>query len=175
VNYPNWKEDLPVESFSEYMNEYKKQMKLGIIPKAYRGLISYIMALRTYFGEKYPGYLVSGNIYYGYMDMTYFSFSPKSLKERSLKVAVVFIHESCRFEVWLSGYNRNVQKQYWKLINESVWKKYRLVPQDKGVDSILEHVLIENPDFSDTDKITAEIEKGTLSFIKDVEGFLSER
>jgi hypothetical protein len=67
-----------MESLPEYMDEYKKQMQLGHIPKAYRGLMSYIMALRTYFGDKYPDYFVSGNIYYGYMDMTYFSFSPKS-------------------------------------------------------------------------------------------------
>jgi hypothetical protein len=49
------------------------------------------------------------------------------------------------------------------------------VPQDKGVDSVLEHILIDNPDFSDTDKLTAGIEQGTLKFIKDIEGFLSTR
>jgi hypothetical protein len=108
------------------------------------------------------------------MDMTYFSFSPKSLKERNLKVAIVFIHETFSFEVWLSGYNRNVQKQYWELFRESGWNKYRIVPQDKGVDSILEHTLVENPDFSDTDKLTAEIEKGVLEFIADIEEFLSK-
>ena len=44
----------------------------------------------------------------------------------------------------------------------------------KGVDSILEHTLVENPDFSDTDKLTAEIEKGVLEFIADIEEFLSK-
>ncbi len=164
-----------MESLPEYMNEYKKQMQLGHIPKAYLSLMSYIMALRTYFQDKYPDYFVSGNIYYGYMDMTYFSFSPRSLKERNLKIAVVFIHEAFSFEVWLSGYNRNVQKQYWKLINDSGWNKYRLVAQDKGVDSVLEHTLIDNPDFGDLDKLTEKIEKGTLGFIKDIEEFLYSR
>jgi hypothetical protein len=167
--------EFAMESITEYMNEYKKQMEKGYIQKAYQGLMSYIMALRTHFQDKYPDYFVSGNIYYGYMDMTYFSFSPKSLKERNLKIAIVFIHDSFRFEVWLSGYNRNVQKQYWKLFNESGWNKYRVVPQDKGVDSILEHTLVENPDFADRDKLTAEIEKGTLGFIKDIEEFLYSR
>ncbi|MDD4924472.1 MAG: hypothetical protein PHF74_06530 [Dehalococcoidales bacterium] len=163
-----------MESITEYMNEYKKQMEKGHIQKAYQGLMSYIMALRAYFQDKYPGYYVSGNIYYGYMDMTYFSFSPKSLKERNLKVAIVFIHEAFRFEVWLSGYNRNVQKQYWQLFQENNWNKYRIVPQDKGVDSILEYTLDDNPDFGDTDKLTGKIEKTTLSFIKDIEDFLSK-
>lgn len=158
-------------SFTEYMNEYKKQLEKGSIQKAYKGLMEYIMALRTYFQNKYPDYFVSCNIYYGYMDMTYFSFSPKSLKERNLKIAVVFIHDTFKFEVWLSGYNRNVQKQYWKLLKDSGWNKYRIVPQDKGVDSILEYTLDDNPDFGNTDKLTEKIEKGTLNFIKDVEEF----
>jgi hypothetical protein len=163
-----------METLSEYMHEYKKQMEKGYIQKAYRGLMEYVMALRAYFQDKYPDYFVSGNIYYGYMDMTYFSFSPKSLKERNLKIAVVFIHDAFRFEVWLSGYNRNVQKQYWQLFEKSGWKKYRIVPQDKGVDSIVEHTLVDAPDFSDTDKLTEQIEKGTLNFIKDIEDFLSK-
>ena len=158
----------------EYINEYRKQLEKGNIQKAYKGLMEYIMALRTYFQNKYPDYFVSGNIYYGYMDMTYFSFSPRSLKERNLKVAIVFIHEAFSFEVWLSGYNRNVQKQYWQLFNDSGWNKYRIVSQDKGVDSILEYTLTGNPDFANTDKLTEQIEKGTLNFIKDIEEFLSE-
>ncbi len=159
-------------SLTEYMNEYRKQLEKGDIQKAYKGLMEDIMSLRTYFQNKYPDYFVSGNIYYGYMDMTYFSFSPKSLKERNLKIAIVFIYDTFKFEVWLSGYNRNVQKQYWKLLKESGWNKYRIVPQDKGVDSILEHTLDDNPNFGNTDKLTEKIENGTLNFIKDIEDFL---
>ena len=163
-----------MESLTEYMNEYRKQLEKGNIQKAYKGLMEYIMSLRTYFQNKYPDYFVSGNIYYGYMDMTYFSFSPRSLKERNLKVAIVFVHEAFSFEVWLSGYNRSVQKQYWQLLKERGWNKYRIVPQDKGVDSILEYTLTDNPDFGDTNKLTEQIEKGTLNFIEDIEEFLSE-
>jgi hypothetical protein len=42
----------------------------------------------------------------------------------------------------------------------------------KGVDSILEHVLVDNPDFGDLDFLTKQIEKGTLEFIENVESFL---
>jgi hypothetical protein len=108
------------------------------------------------------------------MDMTYFSFFPKSLKRRKLKVAVVFLHEAFRFEVWLAGYNKRVQTKYWKLIKESGWKKYHIVPTTRGVDSIIEQVLVENPDFSHLEKLTQQIEKGTLDFIEDVEDFLSQ-
>ena len=75
-----------MRSFEKYMNEYRKQMKTGDIKKAYRGLMEYIMELRLYFKRHYPDYFVSGSIYYGYMDMTYFSFTPKHLNDEDLKL-----------------------------------------------------------------------------------------
>jgi len=107
------------------------------------------------------------------MDMTYFSVFPKSLKDRDLKIAIVFLHDTFRFEVWLSGKNKQVLTKYWKLIQESGWDKYHMVSPAKGVDSILEYILIDNPDFSDLDALTVQIERGTLKFIQDVENFLS--
>ena len=134
--------------------------------------MEYIMSLRTYLHNKYPDYNVSSNIYFGYMDMTYFSFFPDSLKNKKLKIGIVFVHETFRFEVWLFGYNKTVQKKYWKLFKESSWNKYRIVPTTKGFDSIIEHILVDNPNFSDLDNLTKQIEKGTLNFIKDIEGYL---
>jgi len=166
--------ELNMESFHEYINEYRKQLEKGAIKEAYKGLMEYIMGLRTYFKNKYPDYFVSGSIYYGYMDMTYFSFFPKSLKIRKLKIAIVFIHDTFRFEVWLAGYNKQVQSKYWKLFRESDWNKYHIVSTTKGVDSIIEYILVDNPDFSDLDTLTKQIERATLKFIKDVESFLSK-
>jgi hypothetical protein len=162
-----------MESFHDNMNEYKRQLKKGAIQEAYKGLMKYIMVLKTHFKNNYPDYIVSGGIYYGYMDMTYFSFFPKSFKDRNLKIAIVFNHEAFRFEVWLAGYNKQVQSKYWKRLKESAWKKYPIVPTTKGVDSIVEHVLVDHPDFGDLDALTKQIERKTLKFIDDVESFLS--
>lgn len=162
-------------SFHENMFEYKKQLAKGTIQSAYKGLMEYMMGLMTHFKNKYPDYFVSGSLYFGYMDMTYFSFFPASFKQRKLKVAIVFVHETFRFEVWLAGYNKQVQTKYWNLIKESGWNKYHLVPTTKGVDSIIESVLVDTPDFSDLDKLTKQIESATLKFIKDVESFLSDQ
>ena len=127
-----------------------------------------------YFKNKYPEFSVSGSIYYGYMDMTYFAIVPESLKPRKLKIAIVFIHENFTFEVWLAGSNKRVQTEYWKMFKESDWNKYHIPPTTKGFDSILEHILVENPDFSDLDTLTKEIEAGTMEFINDIENFLSK-
>lgn len=163
-----------MKPFHEYMNEYRKQMEKGDIKAAYKGLMEYMMELRLYFKNQYPDYFVSGNLYYGYMDMTYFSFIPKSLKSRKLKVAIVFIHDTCRFEVWLAGQNKQVQTKYWKLFKASDWNNYRIPSTTKGVDSIIEYILIDNPDFGDLDSLTKQIESGTLKFIRDAEDFLSK-
>jgi hypothetical protein len=163
-----------MKPFHEYMDEYRKQMRKGDIAEAYKGLMDYIMNLRTHFQNKYPDYFVSGSIYYGYMDMTYFSFFPKSLKNRKLKIGIVFIHDTCRFEVWLFGYNKQVQAKYWKLFKENDWNTYRIPSTIKGMDSIIEYIVVDNPDFSDLDTLTKQIERGILKFIKDVENFLSK-
>lgn len=61
-----------------------------------------------------------------------------------------------------------------ELIKDSNWNKYPLPATAKGADSIVEHFLAENPNFSDLDALTKQIETGTLMFTKDIEGFLSE-
>jgi hypothetical protein len=161
-------------SFQDNMQEYRNLLKRGALQDAYKGLMVFIMSLRTHFMKKYPEYFISG-IYYGYMDMTYFSCSPKSLKDRKLKIAIVFNHEAFRFEVWLAGNNKQVQSEYWKLFMESGWQIYHLVPTTKGVDSIVEHIIVNNPDFSNLDQLTSRIETGTLKFIRDIESFLNEQ
>ncbi len=163
-----------MEPFHEYIKEYKKQLEKGAIQKAYKGLMEYLMNLRTHFKNKYPDYFVSGSIYYGYMDMTYFSFFPGSLKQRKLKMGIVFLHDAFRFEVWLFGYNKQVQSKYWKLFKESNWNKYHVVATTKGVDSIIEHILVNNPDFIDLNSLTEQLERGALEFMKEVESFLSK-
>ena len=161
-------------SFNESMLEYRKQLKNGIIQKAYRGLMEYFGTLRTYLKKKYPKYAISGSLYFGYMDMTYFAVTPPQLKERKLKIAVVFLHEEFRFEVWLGGFNKSIQETYWNLVRKSEWDKYHIPSNIEGIDSIVEYILVEDPDFRDLDTLTKQIEKGTTNFIKDVESFLSQ-
>lgn len=161
--------------FHEYIDEYKMQLEKGAVRKAYQGLMEFIMNLKAYFKNKYPDYFVSGSIYYGHMDMTYFSFFPKSFKQRQLKIAVVFIHDTCSFEVWLAGFNKQVQQKYWKLFKESGWNQYHIVPTTKGVDAILDSVLVSHPDFSDLETLTQQIEQSTMKFIQDIENFLSHK
>lgn len=163
-----------MESLQAYIDEYQKQLERGAIQKAYQGLMAYIQQLRTLFKNKYPDYFVSGTIYYGYMDMTYFAFTPKSLKDRGLKIAIVFIHEGNRFEAWLAGNNKQIQLKYWQIFKDSDWISYPLVATTEGADAIVEHVVVQHPNFDHLEALTAQIETGTLKFIQDIEGLLSQ-
>ncbi|NLE52648.1 MAG: hypothetical protein GX613_14725 [Chloroflexi bacterium] len=161
-----------MSALQDDMREYQMQLQKGAIQKAYQGLMDYMMRLKAHFKLTFPDYTVSGSLYFGYMDMTYFSVVPEPLKELDLKIAVVFLHEAFRFEAWLSGRNKQVLAQYWERVNATEWPNYRVVSPGKGIDSILEYVLVENPDFDDLDTLTKEIEDKTHAFIADVEALL---
>lgn len=161
-----------MKSLNEAVKEYRKQIEKGDIREAYQGLMECMMGLRSHFEKKHPDSFVSGSLYFGTMDMTYFSFIPESLKRKKLKIAIVLVHDTVRFEVWLAGFNKRIQAKYWTFFKESGWNKYRLPPTIKGADSILESVLVDAPDFDDGKALTRLIEKGTLSFTKDVVDFL---
>jgi hypothetical protein len=127
----NSKEPSKMKSLQENMIEFRKQLEKGAVQKAYQGLMQYMMSLKNHFNSKYPELSVSRSIYYGYMDMTYFSIIPKSMKDRELKIAIVFVYDSFRFEVWLSARNQKVLAKYWKIFTESGWNRYKIVPQGK--------------------------------------------
>jgi hypothetical protein len=155
------------------MDAFRSRLGDGSIRRAYRALLSYMTGLRTHFAKEYPSYAVSG-LYQGYMDMTYFAIIPPSLKQRDLKIAIVFNYEAFRFEAWLAGGNRKVQQTYWELVRTGTWDGLRVVAPGAGIDSILECDLAEDVDFDDPDGLTAGIEKKAAEFVGRIETFLSE-
>jgi hypothetical protein len=163
-----------MKSIQQDIEQFHKHLRTGSIQKAYKALLHYMLALRTHFGNKRPNASFSG-LYQGYMDMTYFALVSPALKHLGLKIAIVFNYEAFRFEAWLAGTNRQIQRKYWELVKNSRWTDYRVVTPAKGVDSILECTLAENFDLSDPDSLTESIEEKAGKFIDDVEAFLSNQ
>jgi hypothetical protein len=161
-----------MESMQDDMKDLRQHLRSGSLRKAYRALLGYMMALRKLFQDKYPDSSVSG-LYQGFFDMTYFAVVPPSLKRRGLKVAIVFHYGPFRFEAWLAGRNRQVQKKYWELFKDTSWAEYRVVTPAIGVDSIVECDLAEGTEFRDTDRLTSAIEKKVARFTGDMERYLS--
>ena len=160
-------------NFQQAMVEYQQQLNKGVIQVAYKGLLDFMMSLKTRFAKNFPESFVSGSLYTGYMDMTYFSYVPVAMKPYGLKIAVVFLHQEFRFEVWLSGTNKQILAKTWEMFKRLGWKKYALLPNLEGHDAIIELPIVESPNFGDLDRLSAIIEKKTLDFSTDVEAFLS--
>lgn len=163
-----------MKSFSECMETYRKQMKKGDIQVAYSGLMEFIVGFRNHLKNAHPEFYVSGNFYQGYLDFTYFSFTPVSLKERKLRIAIVFIHKTMEFKVWLGGQNKKIQAHYWKLFLEKGWKKYSVAQSIEEVDFIVESVITADPDFSNLSKLSNQLEKAIVKFANDVELYVSK-
>lgn len=161
-----------MKSLQAAMATFKDQLEDGELIMAYQGLMAFFRELRTHFEKNHPNYAVPGNIYYGYLDMTYFAVIPPTLKSHKLKIAIVFDYEHFRFEVWLSGSNRKVQAEVWQQLQDDKVLPYRLANDPKTMDYILAAILVEDPDFSDLEMLTAEIETGTSKFIHKVEQML---
>ena len=163
-----------MQSIRKDVEEFRRQLEKGSIQKAYRALLSYMMALRMHFHKNMAGCKVSA-VYQGYMDMTYFALFPASLKRRNLKIAIVFNFNAFRFEAWLAGGNRKVQREYGLLFKNSRWPAYRVVAPAKGIDSILECDLATHFDVDAPDALYSDMQATTVVFITDIERFLAER
>jgi hypothetical protein len=161
-----------MDSMNQLIREYNTQLSIGKIQKAYKGIMTFVAGLRTYLENKYPEY-TTGALYPGYMDMTYFAFTPLDLKNKKLKIAVVYLHEEGRFEVWLGGSNRRIQAEYIDLLKHKNIGSYKLSKVLPGVDSIIEAIVAEQPDFDQAEELKEQIEKKTIAFIDDITSILA--
>lgn len=162
-----------MDTLNNDIQEYKNQLGKGQIQKAYKGIITFMSGLSNYLESSYPDYIVS-SLYFGYMDMTYFAFTPSYLKAKKLKIAIVYLHEKGIFEVWLAGANRKIQADYIELMSDKNIGKYKLSQLLSGVDSIIELKLIEKPDFDHPEELKRQIESKTIEFVNDITALLDE-
>jgi hypothetical protein len=155
------------------IRELQKRLSDGSIQRAYRGIVAYMSRLRTEFADRRGERAISG-LYQGYFDMTYFALFSDELKERELKLAVVFNYETFGLEVWLAARNRKVQKRYWELFLNTGYKKHRLVEPAVGIDAIVTAVLATDYSLEDEDSLTIRIVEGVMAFERDIASFLSK-
>lgn len=161
-----------MDSMNELIREYKAQLTKGKIQKAYKGIMTFMVDLKSSLESNYPAWK-SGALYFGYMDMTYFAFTPPALKNKKLKIAIVFLHEACKFEVWLAGNNRRIQAETIDLLKNKDLGKYVLSQVQPGVDSIVSTVIVDCPDFDHPDKLKKQIGVSLIDFANDMMALLN--
>jgi len=160
-----------MDSINKSFKEYSIQLSKGVIQKAYRGIMSFMSGLKTYLEGKHPEFSASA-LYAGYMDMTYFALTPSCLKEKGLKIAVVFLHEEACFEIWLAGANRRIQAEQIAALRSRDIRGYALSEPAPGVDAIVSWRLDVEPDFDDPQNTMERIDSCVVRFIDDAVRFL---
>ena len=147
-----------------FVSAYKESLKNGDIQVAYAELVKYVQKLKTTFSKDLGDTYSVGNVFQGYMDYTYFYLSNDFLKDKKLKLGLVFNHNHVRFEAWLLGQTKDIQEKYWKLLKSTKWINGSEMPQY----SIFEVILVDNPDFDDLDTLTENIKNKLVSVAKDI-------
>ncbi len=162
-----------MKDLNEYVIAYQKQLQEGKIQIAYKGIMSFMGNLKSYLSDIHSDYLF-GALYFGYMDMTYFAITTTELKDKQLKIAVVYLHQENCFELWLSATNKKIQAQYIDKLKDKDLKGYQLSVSQSGIDSIIESRIIDHPNFNELISLKVELDKLTQKFIEDIKEMIIE-
>lgn len=150
-----------MKSLNELIQAYSLTVQQSDLPLAYRDILEFLGRLRSRFTKN--GYEVSG-LYPGYMDMSSIAVNTSRLKEQGLKIAVVYIHATGHFEVWLSARNRVLTEQY-----ATTFQALSGFHDDQNRDAIIERTLTSAPNFDEPEQLAELIEREVERFIQDVE------
>lgn len=159
-------------TLNDNIQTYTHHLRLGEIQKAYRGIMTFMSDLKTFFETRYPD-MLSSALYFGYMDMTYFALTPRNLKEQKLKIAVVYLHAEARFEFWLAGSNRKVQADTIERLRTVDLGDLVLSKVEPGIDAIVIKPIGEHPDFDHPEWMETILDQAFIQFVKDIESILA--
>jgi len=158
-----------MEDLNKYVSIYKEQLNKGDILIAYKELVKFVMKLRTDFNKSLSDQYSFAGILHGYMDYTYFYYSNDFLKGKKLKLGLVLNHLEMRFEIWLLGNTIPNQKKYWELLKTTKWNKDKT---EMPKYSILETILVENPDFNNLNALTEQLETKMIKVSDEILDYL---
>ena len=162
-------------SLNQKIEAYSDLVRQGDLQAAYRGIMDFMSQLRTAFAARDSALEVGGSIYQGYMDMTYFSLNTEMLKEKGLKIAVVYLHDKNAFEAWLSARNRTILSDYKAIFADAILDEVEVFHDETNPDAALECLLAGSPDFDHQEKLIAELISGTEAFVAAVQRIIAKR
>lgn len=151
---------------NDRLDEYQQLLASGSLQQTYKGLIEIIRGLKTHLLHRYPHGYEASSVHEGYLDFTYFPFTPTRLKNKKLKIIIVFHHPTLQFEICLVGQNKAIQQHYWTLFKNSGWQTYSVPATSQEV--ITNILLTERPNFNDTNVLNSSLETAIMVFIDEV-------
>ena len=148
-----------MKTLNQIIVDYTAHLQQGQLQIAYKGILDYLGSLNSDFPSKYPDYEIGSHIYQGYMDMSYFSLYTNQLKQKGLKIAIVYLHEKAAFEVWLSARSREIMKRYKTIFTAKALKGISVFHDADNEDAVIECTLTSEPDFDKQFLLTEIIER----------------
>lgn len=152
------------QSLNAQIPAYKKAFASGEIQKTFQSLVGIVQNFRNEFHKMYKGEFSVTNVIHGYIDFTYFYLQTDYLKKNKLKLAIVLNHQKVHFEVWLLGQTKDVQIDYWEKLKGVKWVKEDVMPKY----SIFEIVMLANPDFDNSTKLSESIYSAFEALTKEI-------
>ncbi|UII75339.1 AraC family transcriptional regulator [Flagellimonas sp. HMM57] len=140
----------------------------------YHYLINYMKELRAFFLKEYDTCFRLGNIYQGNPNFSYFSLATTALKNQKLKFVIILNHKELYFSICLSGQNKIIRKKYWEIFKDSDWKKYHLAESIDNSLSIIEQIIVKEPNFNNKRSLTKKIEKESMKFMEELKTILQQ-
>lgn len=137
-------------SINKQIEIYQRSINNNSLSSTYKFLLSYMNQLQQEFSKKMSGKFLTQKVLNGYLDYSYFYFSDDFLKDRKLKLGVIYNHQNNCFELWLMGTIKQSQITYWNKLKSTSWNKKETMPQWY----VISVELISKPDFEDVNKIT---------------------
>jgi hypothetical protein len=162
-----------MDSLQQCVKEYTELVRTGHIATAYKGIMTFMTGLERFLTAKHPDCSAT-SLYFGYMDMTYFAFTPPALAAKKLKIAIVYLHDQGLFELWIGGSNRKIQAEYIELLRGHSLGGYQLSQVSPGVDSIIELRISELPDFDQPEALMQMLDCRWTEFAADISAMMEE-
>ena len=129
------------------LNVYKELLSTTELQTSYQEFINLFRYLRIELEKELDDFSFSNNIVENRMDFAYFQLFSDELKAKGLKAQIIFVHKEFQFEVWISGYNRKIQRDYYNYFkNQNI--KYIINGDPDRVDYIIKSPLPKDIDIS---------------------------
>lgn len=147
------------------IQEYKKLIQTTNLQKGYQEQTKLFQSLRTYLQKEFKEYTFAGDIVENNMDYAYFHFTNNELKDKGLKIVIVFVYKKFEYQIWLSGYNRKVQNKYFEKLKK-INHKYTITSDANKTDFILKYTLTSH--YKNQNDLFYKINKKTQNFINNI-------
>lgn len=151
---------------TNYIEEYKNIIQTTNLQRDYQELIKFFKYLRNYLQKEMTDLNFTANIVENNMDYSYFQFTNENLKKKGLKIVFVFVHKEFKYQIWLSGVNRQEQVKYFNMYEKNT--RFKLTPNPIKTDYILSKDVETEFNYDDLEKLLNNLKREIYIFINDI-------